>query len=69
MATAQVRGLNINYEIVGTEGPAVALITGGRRAYGEFLPLAEKIAMNGFRVFLTLCRPGGQGRRPDFAYP
>jgi len=52
MATATVRGLKINYEIVGSEGPAVALITGGRRAYGEFLPLAEKIAMNGFRVFL-----------------
>lgn len=52
MPTANIRGLNINYEIVGDEGPAVALITGGRRAYREFLPLARKIAAEGFRVFL-----------------
>jgi pimeloyl-ACP methyl ester carboxylesterase len=30
----------------------VTLITGGRRGYTEFLPLARKIAVNGFRVFL-----------------
>ena len=52
MATATVRGLKINYEIIGTEGPAVTLTTGGRRGYQEFLPLAEKIAKQGFRVFL-----------------
>jgi pimeloyl-ACP methyl ester carboxylesterase len=52
MATAKVRGLNINYEIVGTEGPMVTLITGGRRGYQEFVPLAKKIAVNGFRVLL-----------------
>jgi pimeloyl-ACP methyl ester carboxylesterase len=52
MATAKVRGLDINYEIVGQEGPAVTLITGGRRGYQEFVPLAQRIARNGFRVFL-----------------
>lgn len=52
MATAKIRGLNINYEIVGRDGPAVALTTGGRRGYQEFLPLAAKIAAAGFRVFL-----------------
>jgi pimeloyl-ACP methyl ester carboxylesterase len=52
MPTAKVRGLNINYEIVGTEGPMVTLITGGRRGYNEFVPLAKKIAVNGFRVLL-----------------
>ena len=52
MATANVRGLNINYEIVGEVGPAVALVTGGRRGYQEFVPLAGKIAAKGFRVFL-----------------
>jgi pimeloyl-ACP methyl ester carboxylesterase len=52
MATAKVRGLNINYEIVGREGPMATLITGGRRGYQEFVPLAEKIARNGFRVLL-----------------
>ena len=48
MAIATVRGLNINYEIVGDAGPWVALITGGRRGYQEFLPLAGKIAAEGF---------------------
>lgn len=52
MATAQVRGLNINYEIIGDGGPFVALITGGRRGYQEFLPLARRIAANGYRVLL-----------------
>ena len=47
-----MRGLNINYEIVGDAGPWVALITGGRRGYQEFLPLAGKIAAKGFRVLL-----------------
>jgi pimeloyl-ACP methyl ester carboxylesterase len=44
--------LNINYEIVGDAGPWVALITGGRRGYQEFLPLAGKIAAKGHRVLL-----------------
>jgi pimeloyl-ACP methyl ester carboxylesterase len=52
MATANVRGLNINYEIIGDSGPAVALVTGGRRGYAELIPLANKIAKNGYRVFL-----------------
>ncbi len=52
MATANVHGLNINYEIIGDDGPAVALITGGRRGYQEFVPLGQKIAAQGYRVFL-----------------
>jgi pimeloyl-ACP methyl ester carboxylesterase len=52
MPTANVRGVNINYEIVGHQGPWVAMITGGRRAYNEFVPLARKIAAAGFRVLL-----------------
>ena len=52
MATAKVRGLNINYEIIGDSGPAVALVTGGRRGYDEFVPLANNIAAGGYRVFL-----------------
>lgn len=52
MPTATVRGLNINYEIVGDDGPWVTLITGGRRGYDEFLPLARRIADEGFRVLL-----------------
>jgi pimeloyl-ACP methyl ester carboxylesterase len=52
MPIAKVRGLNINYEVVGDEGPFVTLITGGRRGYAEFVPLAHKIAAEGFRVLL-----------------
>lgn len=52
MPMATVRGLSINYEIVGDDGPWVALITGGRRGYQEFLPLAGRVAEKGFRVLL-----------------
>ena len=52
MPTAKIRGLNINYEIVGGNGPFVTMITGGRRGYGEFVPLAKKIAAKGYRVLL-----------------
>lgn len=52
MPIANIRGLDINYEIVGDDGPFVTLITGGRRGYGEFVPLAHKIAAEGFRVLL-----------------
>lgn len=52
MAIANVRGLNINYEIIGDQGPAIALVTGGRRGYAELVPLAHKLAAHGYRVFL-----------------
>ena len=52
MPTANVRGVNINYEIIGDRGPWVVMITGGRRAYTEFVPLSRKIAAQGFRVLL-----------------
>ncbi len=52
MATAKIRGLNINYEIIGDDGPMVALVTGGRRGYYEVVSLARKIAANGYRVLL-----------------
>ena len=52
MATASVRGLNINYEIIGDDGPMVALVTGGRRGYAELVSLSHKIAENGYRVLL-----------------
>lgn len=60
MPTATVRGVSINYRIVGDTGPWIALIPGGRRGYDEFLPLAEKIAALGFRVFLHDRRNTGQ---------
>jgi len=47
-----IRGVKIVYEVIGDRGPWLALITGGRRAHDEFVPLARKIAANGFRVLL-----------------
>lgn len=52
MPTANVDGVNIVYEIVGTSGPVVAMMPGARRGYAEMKPLAEKVAAGGFRVFL-----------------
>jgi pimeloyl-ACP methyl ester carboxylesterase len=39
-------------EFFGQTGPWLALITGGRRGFNEFIPFAEKIAAKGFQVLL-----------------
>jgi pimeloyl-ACP methyl ester carboxylesterase len=52
MTTLNIRGVDINYEIIGSSGPWVILITGGRRGYTEFIAFANKIAAKGFRVIL-----------------
>lgn len=52
MPYAKVRGVNIYYQVIGDRGPWVALITGGRRGHDEFVPLATKIAKDGYRVVL-----------------
>jgi pimeloyl-ACP methyl ester carboxylesterase len=52
MPIASVRGVNINYQIVGDRGPWVALSPGGRRDLGVVLPLAELVAEVGYRVLI-----------------
>jgi pimeloyl-ACP methyl ester carboxylesterase len=52
MPIAKIRGALINYQVFGNDGPWLALTTGGRRAYGDFVSLAQKIASAGFRVLL-----------------
>jgi pimeloyl-ACP methyl ester carboxylesterase len=52
MAIATIRGVEIEYRVIGTRGPWLALTPGGRRGYGEFVSLAGKIAGHGFRVLL-----------------
>jgi pimeloyl-ACP methyl ester carboxylesterase len=47
-----IRGVNLHYRVLGERGPWLALITGGRRGFNEFVPLAEKIAAHGIRVLL-----------------
>jgi pimeloyl-ACP methyl ester carboxylesterase len=52
MPISNIRGVNINWQAVGTHGPWLAMITGGRRGHDEFVPLAKKIASQGYRVML-----------------
>ena len=52
MPHLNIRGANIHYRVFGEEGPWLALITGGRRGFGEFVPLAQKIAAHGVRVLI-----------------
>lgn len=52
MPFAKVRGVNINYEIVGKAGPWVALVPGGRRDMSGVKGLAECVAARGYRVLL-----------------
>src|SRR4051794_3822938 len=52
MPLAHVRGVSLDYEILGDSGPFVALQPGGRRAGSSLRPLAEKIAEAGNRVVI-----------------
>jgi pimeloyl-ACP methyl ester carboxylesterase len=52
MPVAKIRGVNINYEVLGRRGPWMALSPGGRRALGEVKYLAEIVANAGYRVLL-----------------
>jgi pimeloyl-ACP methyl ester carboxylesterase len=52
MPVAQIRGIDINYEILGGRGPWVALQPGGRRALAGVKPLGLKLAEAGFRVLV-----------------
>ena len=47
-----VRGVRINYEVVGNAGPFIALTPGARRAYNELTDLAKGIAAHGYHVLL-----------------
>ena len=52
MSEAVVRGVHVKYEVVGSEGPWVALTPGSRRSYAELVPLAERITNGGYRILL-----------------
>jgi pimeloyl-ACP methyl ester carboxylesterase len=52
MPIANVRGANINYEVLGTHGPWVALSPGGRRALENVKQLAQHLAGHGYRVLI-----------------
>jgi pimeloyl-ACP methyl ester carboxylesterase len=52
MPEAHVRGIHINYEVIGNSGPWIALTPGSRRSYHELANLAKDIASSGFHVLL-----------------
>lgn len=52
MPLAQIRGVAINYEVLGGSGPWVALSPGGRRGLDAVKSLAARIAAGGYRVLI-----------------
>jgi pimeloyl-ACP methyl ester carboxylesterase len=52
MPIANVRGAKLNYEVLGTTGPWVALSPGGRRALDHVKGLAQCMAEQGCRVLI-----------------
>ncbi len=52
MPIASIRGVDINYQVLGDHGPWVALQPGGRRGLVGVRSLAEKIAEAGNRVLI-----------------
>ncbi len=52
MPVTNIRGVDINYEILGERGPFIALQPGGRRALNVVKPLGAKIAEAGYRVIV-----------------
>src|SRR5690242_10643993 len=52
MPVTNIRGVNINYQVIGERGPWIMLTTGGRRGHDEFIPLAKKLSARGHRVVL-----------------
>ncbi len=52
MPIANIRGVHINYQVLGEHGPWVALSPGGRRDLSGVMPLATRVAAAGYRVLL-----------------
>jgi pimeloyl-ACP methyl ester carboxylesterase len=52
MPVAHVRGVNLNYEVLGDSGPWIALSPGGRRPLEGVKSLARKMAGHGYRVLI-----------------
>jgi pimeloyl-ACP methyl ester carboxylesterase len=52
MPAAVVRGIHINYQVIGSSGPWIALTPGSRRSYDELIDLSKTIASAGYRVLL-----------------
>jgi pimeloyl-ACP methyl ester carboxylesterase len=60
MPFAQINSVSLKYEILGNDGPWVALAPGGRRAMDEISGVAVRVAAAGFRVLIHDRRNTGQ---------
>jgi pimeloyl-ACP methyl ester carboxylesterase len=76
MPVQNIRGVGINYEVAGHRGPWLALVTGGRRGYQEFISFSRKLSAKGFRVLLhdrrntgasDICIEGDEGEEEIWA--
>lgn len=52
MPVAHVRGVDINFEVIGTKGPWVTYCRGGRSDLSSVRPLAEITSRSGYRVVI-----------------
>lgn len=52
MAFASIRGVTLNYEIIGNSGPWVAIAPGGRRGLEGVQSLSQRLADGGYRVLV-----------------
>jgi pimeloyl-ACP methyl ester carboxylesterase len=60
MPFAEVNSVRLHYQVLGTSGPWVALVSGARRSMDEVKGLATLVAQGGFRVLLHDRRNTGQ---------
>ena len=60
MSFATVNGIRLHYELLGEDGPWIALVSGARRSMDEVRTLSERVAREGFRVLLHDRRNTGQ---------
>lgn len=52
MPYANIRSVDIFYEVFGDHGPWLALNSGGRNSHAEMVPFAKQIAEHGYRVLV-----------------
>lgn len=52
MPVATIRGISMNYDVLGGDGPWVALSPGGRNAMESVRSLAQRIADEGYKVII-----------------
>jgi pimeloyl-ACP methyl ester carboxylesterase len=60
MPIANIRGAAINYQVLGSTGPWVALSPGGRRGMDAVEGLASRVAAKGYRVLIHDRRNTGE---------